>query len=191
MLFSHQFVGVATTASVLKLSKKPLPQKQKNIVWTVGILSAVLPDFDLTLSVLDHAIRHRYLITHSIVPYIAIFALAYLFSYFKKNDFYKILTLVSFLGVLSHMILDTLMGGLTLLAPFTSNFYGFELNLCNGGNWVLNYIRSFYIVPEIIFTSLYVYIQSKEKSRIVTYLPLFLFFVAVIGSAFFSVVQGK
>lgn len=192
MVFSHSFIGVPTTYLVLKNTKKKhikFSLKEENILWFVGIVSAILPDFDLLYVLFNSGLKHRYFISHSILPYFIIFILIFIYSYLNKRQsmYIKTLSYVFFLGVCSHLIIDLLVGGIVLFAPITYNIWGYELfrNTSDNVSWITKYIFSWYMVFEILSFFPYFLIQKKVKNTIATYLPLFFFGSAILAFLYF------
>lgn len=71
MIIAHPIAGFAVT-SITKSFFGKLNKKQENIVWIVGITSAILPDFDLAFAVLTGQSHHHHFITHTPIFYLVI-----------------------------------------------------------------------------------------------------------------------
>ena len=141
MVFSHAFVGAAVAHVVA--GKKKFTKKQRVGLWVVAITASVFPDFDLSIILLNPALSHRELISHSIFPYMLIFGLGWLIADALDWRFLKSLNLAFFLGVLSHVFLDLVIGGVVLLAPLTWEMYGYEIKGCIGQKyWIIDYLKS-------------------------------------------------
>ncbi len=197
MIFTHAFAGVATTYITKKILRYRFPQFQENLLWFIGIIAAIFPDFDLLLVIFNPQLHHRYLITHSIFTYVFLSILFYFFGFLlyqigwiRKHftlKFFEIASIVFFLGTASHIFLDFISGGVVLFAPFTYVLYGIVLPVSTEKSfWVLDYIRSYYFFPEIALFISYVYLRNKIANIVVDYLPVVLFFVSIASILFFS-----
>lgn len=220
MIFVHAFASAITTNYVLKyfdnihsksniknltFSKfifgttkltslnKVLSTFQMNLIWFFGIVSGVLPDFDLLYVLFNPQVEHRKLITHSLVPYLVTFLLIYIIlKKFKNNifiDIYKflqILNIVIFIGILSHLVLDFFVGGLVLFLPFTNYYFGYYISSnLNDPLHKFNYFTSKYIIAEFVVYFFYVYILNQSKFIIPKFLPYIFFIISVISTIFF------
>ncbi|NBO17491.1 MAG: metal-dependent hydrolase, partial [Proteobacteria bacterium] len=109
MILAHSLIGVPITHYLIK-NKSEFYDKPlfTNLMYGVGIVAAVFPDFDLILSFFINDLDHRKLISHSIVPYLVVFCFGILLSklFSKYSSEIKILNLIFFIGVLSHLFLD-------------------------------------------------------------------------------------
>jgi len=183
MILAHSFVGIPITYQIIK--NKPEVWENRlfvNLLFFIGIVGAVFPDFDLTLSFFIHDLNHRKLISHSIIPYFILFITIYLFSFISKNYQSKIrlINLVFFTSVCSHLFLDSLVGGLVLLSPLTYSIIGFDIYFGNHSNFFLNYFTSWYLLGEIIVISSSVFVMNKIKEIKAIYFSLFFLLVALI-----------
>jgi len=182
MVFAHSFIGVPITYYLIK--NKPELWKEKfnlNLLFLIGIVGSVFPDFDLTLSFFVHDLNHRKLISHSIVPYLILFFINFLvFKTFKKNkEFYTRANLIFFVSVLIHLIIDLFVGGISLFAPFTSNIFGFDIYFDKSTNFFISYLFSWYMFFELIFIFYSTYFIFKFKNIIVNLiLPFFFLLIA-------------
>lgn len=217
MIFVHAFASAITTNYVLKyfdnihsksniknltFSKfifgttkltslnKVLSTFQMNLIWFFGIVSGVLPDFDLLYVLFNPHVEHRKLITHSLVPYLVTFLLIYIIlKKFKNNifiDIYKflqILNIVIFIGILSHLVLDFFVGGLVLFLPFTNYYFGYSLPYySNNPLFEYNYFTSRYLIAELLFFVVYLLVFKQFSSFVPKILPFVFFAVAVLTS---------
>lgn len=188
MVLAHSLIGVPLTFFVLKRLTKINEQNESirfiNLVYFVGILGAVFPDFDLILTFFIEEINHRKLISHSILPYFLIFISIYFFSsLLKKNkDKVKLLNLIFFVGIISHLLIDFLVGGISILAPVKTDIFGLPIYFNSlDSEFFYKYFTSWYIVYELIliFISIF-YIFKLRKLWVVKTLPFFLLLVAFL-----------
>lgn len=180
MIFAHSFVGFPLTYQLLK--KDNYSAEFKKLAYFVGITAAVLPDFDLALGVFIHDLNHRKLLSHSVTPYIFLFFITLIVSLFldKYRKRLQVLNLIFLIGVMSHLFLDYIAGGLALFSPFSSEIYGIVPNFISG-NFFLEYFTSFYLFLEIFALAVFLFYLKKEKLEIVRFLPLFFLFIAIIA----------
>lgn len=188
MVLAHSFVGAPLT--YLLVRNKNLTPKFKNLVYFVGITGAILPDLDLILSFFIEDLNHRKLVSHSIVPYIAIFLIILAISYLFKRHAQKIrlLNLVAFLAVSSHLLIDYLVGGIALLGPFDSNIYGIRVPFMDGKELFVRYFNSQYLIFEAIVISTFFIFLKKYKNIPSVYLSFFYFLLAIAMVFKFSLI---
>lgn len=193
MVLAHSFVGVPLTFYLLKHLEKNSEKNSsyfyQNLIYFFGIIGSVFPDFDLTLTFFIHDLNHRKLISHSILPYLLIFCLVHLFSRFFKDyqSKIKLINLVFFVGVSSHLLIDFLVGGISLFSPLSKQVYGLPIYFESLNNdFFYNYFTSWYSFFEflIIIYSL-IMILNLKKILVVRILPFILFFVA-LGMVFLT-----
>lgn len=193
MILVHGFAGAITTYFILKnksVSKlhKNFTEKQYNILWAIGSIGGIFPDFDLIIAFLNRLISHRRLVTHSLIPYTVLFLVINILllipninSKFSKNtkDFIKLGNLVFYIAVISHLILDYFVGGLVLFSPFTDYYFGYPLPFdAKSPVWQYQYFTSGYAIAEGVVALLFFTLFSKINNKVGKYLPIFLFFIA-------------
>ena len=187
MILAHSLIGVPITHYLIK-NKSEFYDKPlfANLMYGVGIVAAVFPDFDLILSFFINDLDHRKLISHSIVPYLVLFCFGILLSkIFKKySSEIKILNLIFFIGIASHLFLDALVGGVSLFSPITNHTVGLPIFFDYTIDFYSKYFTSFYFLLELplIVYSLYMIAKLKNLVSVVT-LP-FLFLTIAIFMVF-------
>lgn len=194
MLLVHGFAGAITTFYTLNRKKDiKISSKHLNIVWFLGVLGGIFPDFDIVLPFINRAIEHRKLLTHSLIPYLLIFILINVLIAFIKiskenRDFIKIANLVFFIGVLSHLFLDFFAGGLQLLSPMANYYFGYHLPFdAQSPYWQFMYFTSYYAVGELIVAIWFMFIFKSIKNLVGRYLPIFFLLVAILATLAFMV----
>jgi len=184
MVLTHSLIGVPITYFLLKNKTNLWKDRLNlNILFLIGIVGSVFPDFDLTLSFFVHDLNHRKLISHSIVPYLILFSTVYFFSCtLKKNQMLiKQANLIFFVTVLSHLLLDYIVGGISLFAPFSINIYGFDIYFEKSSDFFYKYFTSWYMVAEMILMSISMYFIYKLKEiKINLFLPFFFLVIALL-----------
>lgn len=194
MYFNHATAGALVVKPIIEKYGKILSEKEKNVLWFVGITSAVLPDFDIAYSVIRNLEDHRSFLTHGIVIYLVAFFLIFFLSYFQKKEvfgrkFFKILALVFLVGVSSHFLIDFFVGGLALFAPITYQVLGFDMNIKNGyNNRLLEYLISKYMILEISIFTLFLYIFKDKKYFVPRFFALSYFLIASISFVLVSTI---
>jgi len=187
MILAHSLIGVPITHYLIK-NKSEFYEKPifTNLMYGVGIVAAVFPDFDLILSFFINDLDHRKLISHSIVPYLVVFCFGILLSklFRKYSSEIKILNLIFSIGVLSHLFLDALVGGVSLFSPFTDITIGFPIFFNYTTDFYTKYFTSFYFLLEIPLMAYSVYSIIKLKNYISVVTLPFLFLITAIIMVF-------
>jgi len=194
MLLVHGFAGAITTYYTLNHKRNvKFSPKNLNVIWFLGAIGGIFPDFDIVLPFINREIEHRKLLTHSLIPYLALFLLinvlvALLRLDKEKKEFIKTSNLVFFIGVLSHLFLDYFAGGLQLLSPLTNCYFGYHLPFeATSPYWQFMYFTSYYVVGEIIVTIWFASIFKYIKNVVGRYLPIFFFLVAITATLAFMI----
>lgn len=196
MYFTHSLVGAVALRFVIDKVDKKFTEKEKRILWIVGITASVLPDFDLVYSALNHLANHRGFITHGIFIYMLMSLLLYFLSYTKDKKefgrkFFKTLALCFFIGVVVHFLMDFIVGGIVFLAPFSYKVYGLEMSVeRHSGNWLLRYLTSRYMFLEAFNFTVFLFVLKEKKyffGKVValSYLTAAIMAFVFISSAFF------
>lgn len=197
MYFTHSLVGAVATRFVIDKVDKKFTDKEKVILWFVGITASVLPDFDLVYSALNHMVNHRNFVTHGILIYSILSFLLYLLSFTKDKKefgrkFYKNVALCFIVGVATHFLMDFIVGGIVLLAPISYKVYGLEMSFERyDGNWLLRYLRSRYMFLELLNFSYFLVVLKNKKYLIGKVIGLFYFIMAISAFVFINIVFFK
>ncbi len=170
MLFAHAPAGYLALKATEKFwNKVKFDKKRRIILYLVGILSAVFPDFDVIYYYLFSAeSSHRTYFTHGFVFYIFIFLVIYIIGLIWKKRFIKSLAWVILIGSFSHLLLDMIASGITVFAPFSNwmigmRSLGFVKNYWIGNNiFLVNYTLELLI----IITALIVFLWGWAKERV-------------------------
>ncbi len=146
---------------------------QKNIKTTkyllAGLIASVLPDVDiLYFYLIDNRqnLHHSYWIH---IPFywliLAVITFAVL-RLLKKKD-YMIAAIIFFSNVFLHFILDTIVGKIEWLFPFTDKaYYMFDVPAVYGF-WAYNFIFHWTFLFEIgaIVWAIYIFVKNKKKKN--------------------------
>jgi membrane-bound metal-dependent hydrolase YbcI (DUF457 family) len=188
MVLAHSFIGAPLTYLLIK--NKKLSPRSKNLAYFVGVTGAILPDLDLLLSFFIKDLNHRKLISHSIVPYLIIFLSLILASFFLKRHRFevRILNLVAFVTIFSHLLIDYFVGTIALFGPFDPRLYGYNVPFAVGKGFFLKYFNSQYLIYELIVISIFFIFFKKYKQVPAIYLSFFYFLVAIAMVFRFSLI---
>ena len=186
------FGAVAQKFVIDKVDKK-FTEKEKRVLWFVGVTAAILPDFDLVYAALNHMIDHRDFVTHGIFIYLLITILLYLFSFTKDKKefgrkFFKTLSICFIIGVLTHFLLDFIVGGIVFLAPFSYQLFGFKVYYDRYNvNWLLRYLESKYMLLELFNVGLFLVVLKDKKYIFGKIIALGYFFAAIAAFIFINI----
>ena len=188
MYFNHATAGAIAVKPIIDKYENVFTEKEKTVLWFVGITSAVLPDLDIAYSVVKKLEDHRSFVTHGFSLYLIVFSLIYLLSFLQKKEvfgkkFFKVLSLVFLIGITTHFVIDFVFGGVALLAPFSYKIYGFDMVL-NGkypDNRLLSYVFSKYMIIEIVIFGLFLYVFRSRKYQIAKFFSFFYFLISIIS----------
>ena len=188
MYFNHATAGAIAVKPIIDKYENVFTEKEKTVLWFVGITAAVLPDLDIAYSVVKKLEDHRSFVTHGFSFYLIVFSLIYLLSFLQKKEvfgkkFFKVLSLIFLVGITTHFVIDFVFGGVALLAPFSYKIYGFDMVL-NGkypDNRLLSYVFSKYMIIEIVIFGLFLYVFRSRKYQIAKFFSFFYFLISIIS----------
>ena len=187
MYFNHATAGALVMKPIMKKYEGLFSAKEKTVLWFIGITSGVLPDFDIAYSVIKNLEDHRSFVTHGFFVYLLAFLVIYGFSYFQKKDefgrkFFKVSAAVFLFGITTHLVIDFIIGGVAIFAPFYSEVFGFDLHIeQNGGNRLTQYLLSKYMILEFILLFMFfVFLKGKEYF-VPRILSIFYFLIAAVS----------
>src|SRR3989338_2294883 len=111
MLLAHGPLGILIAWKILSSSRSfAVLRKQQWLFLFVGFLGGLFPDIDLLYTYLvDARVSHREFYTHSFFIYLAVFIVCYALCVLTKRPVWmRMLFLVFFLGVTSHLLSDAI-----------------------------------------------------------------------------------
>jgi hypothetical protein len=187
MYLNHSTAGALAIKPIIDKYSEDLTEKEKSVLWISGITAAILPDFDIAYSVLAGVDDHRSFVTHGLFLYLMASVIIYLLSYFQKKDafgkkFFRLLSVVFLVGILSHLFIDLIFGGIAYFAPFSYQIFGFNMNIQDRpGNRFTDYVFSKYMVIEVMVFILFLKFLRDKKYIFPKLLSLFYFFMAIIA----------
>lgn len=195
MYFTHSLLGAVASKVVIDKIENKFTNREKVVLWLVGITASVLPDFDLAYAYLNHLTNHRDFITHGMFIYLVIAILIYLLSATRNTKefgrkFFKSLSFIFILGIATHFLLDFIVGGLVLLAPFSYQVLGFESLYPRtvGANWLLLYLHSPYMFIELFNVILFFVVLRGRKYLVAKTIALIYFLIALFSFVAISVI---
>jgi len=131
-----------------------------------SLIGSIAPDFDLIYAeIVNYPYDHRYLPTHTLFAWLAGLLL---FLMLRKLLSLKLdikVLIFFFSGVLTHLILDTIVGEIMWLYPFNRTFFGI-LKLRENFYWVV--LAEFLVIfPSIwlLYKNFQAY-KKKQKEKI-------------------------
>ena len=195
MYFNHSLAGAVTIKPIIDRYESLFTEKEKTVLWFAGITASVLPDFDLVYAILRNLENHRSFVTHGFFLYFLMFLFLYILSFFQKKEvfgrkFFKVLSLVFITGILTHFLLDFIVGGLVLFAPFSYKVYGFEMALRKlYSNWLLAYLKSEYMILEFVVSIVFFLVIKRKEYFTPKVFALSYFLIAVLSFIFISFIM--
>lgn len=193
MYFTHSLVGAVAQRFVIDKVDKKFTERERRVLWIVGITASVLPDFDLIYSALNQMANHRGFITHGIFIYLFMSLFLYLLSFTKDKKefgrkFFKTLALSFVVGIITHFLMDFIVGGIVFLAPFSYKVFGLEMSHGrDDGNWLLRYLTSRYMFLELFSLSYFLIVLKDKKYFFGKTMALGYFIMAIFAFVFFNV----
>lgn len=148
MLIGHLPVGYFITRSLIKKLKLPL-----NKLWLgLGLLAAILPDFDIvyTVFVKQSIGSHRYYFTNFPAFYLTLLLISVIVYYLIRKKWLKFVIIIVFANIFVHLLLDTMFVGIKWFWPFSDILIGVYNVGLTGGIIVENYFTHWYWHLEIV-----------------------------------------
>jgi len=147
MLIGHLPAGYFLSRYLIKRNKLPL-----NKLWLgLGLLAAILPDFDIAYSILftDSMASHRLFYTNFPLLYLTVLLIFIIIYYIRPSKNFKFGIIIVFANIFLHFILDTAFVGIKWLWPFYDRLIGvYNVNITEGIR-VENYFNHWYWYLEI------------------------------------------
>jgi len=187
MYLNHSTAGALAIKPIIDKYTEDLTEKERSVLWISGITAAILPDFDIAYSVLAGVDDHRSFVTHGLFLYLVASVTIYLLSYLQKKDvfgkkFFRMLSVVFLVGILSHLFIDFIFGGIAFFAPFSYQIFGFNMDIQKRpGNRFTDYTLSKYMLVEIVIFIFFLKFLKGKKYLLPRLASLFYFFMALIA----------
>lgn len=130
-----------------------------------AVLGAVFPDFDMLFFyfVDDRSIHHHRYWVH--VPAFWLVVSAIVLPVLWRTT-YKTVALWFLAGVLLHLLLDSIGGGIMWLAPFNDHLFELMTVPASQSHWILSFILHWTFVLEMLIwgTAIYLYIKARSDT---------------------------
>ncbi len=152
MLIAHMPAGYLV--SRLIADKTAATTKEARLILACGLIASILPDFDLLYFYL---IDNRQTLHHSYWPHIPIYWLVlFPFAYIatKRWRSIKLATLTVFANLFTHLLLDSVAGGIHWGYPVTEDLYHLITIPSQYSHWVLNFVFHWSFSFEILIVTI-------------------------------------
>jgi len=156
------------------LAKLLRKKTQQHLSWKTllicGLMGSIFPDIDLIYFYLIDARQnnHHSYISHIPFYYLTLYLFVSVLFLITGNKRNLMISSVFMLGVLLHLILDTVAGGIIWYYPIYEQYVTLSVVKEKYNWWVLNFILHWSFVLElvIIIFSLFVYRRSRKVKLI-------------------------
>ena len=168
MLFAHAPAGFLLSYAFKKRWSPNLNKKQIIIAVIFGVIGSLFPDVDLFFYYLFSAtFSHHEIFTHGIFFYVVIFLFFYLLSRLLAKPVLKIYGTLFFLGVASHLLVDSLGAGVVWLYPFSKQLFGLLSLEFYRASWLGQnfFVVNFGLETIICFAWLFFLIKKLVKQK--------------------------
>ncbi len=133
----------------------------------VGLLASVLPDIDtLYFYLIDHrqTPHHEYW-THLPVFWLSIWVVIMIGNLFLRKRIVSLISLLFFSNIFLHLVLDTFVGGISWVYPWSTYSFSLVTVPATHAFWVLSFIAhwSFLVELAIIVWAIWVLMKSKKQ----------------------------
>ncbi|MBU2566214.1 metal-dependent hydrolase [Patescibacteria group bacterium] len=140
----------------------------------VGLFASILPDIDLIYFYLFDGKQHLHHDYWIHIPFywlvLTVLTLAVIFFSKKKKSY--IIAIIFFANIFLHLLLDTVVGKIMWLYPFTADAYSLFTVPNNHKNWILNFTLHWTFLIEIcivacsLLTFLYYYARKSNSDTL-------------------------
>jgi inner membrane protein len=166
MFIGHIPAGYIITTAILERRVPRQHPHCSRYLWC-GLAAAVLPDFDLLYFYLvdnRQHLHHSYW-THLPVYWTAFAALGYCYGLAARNPVIRLTTSLVFANILGHLFLDTVVGKIRWLHPYSEvDFVFFEVP-ARFGWWLWNFVLHWSFLFEVGVLAVAVFLFMKRKDR--------------------------
>jgi hypothetical protein len=127
-----------------------IPPDLKTVAYTVGMITANMPDFDILFNF--RISGHRESVFHAPIFWLLVLVPVFGVAIFYDLAAVFLLVFISFLCILSHFILDTsdYSQGISWLRPFTRTKYSFNQRKFRHTNGARDLLRDYLHRPHLI-----------------------------------------
>ncbi|MBU1167334.1 metal-dependent hydrolase [Patescibacteria group bacterium] len=125
MIFAHASGGFLATYFTREIWGKQLDERKKKLFYLLGTFFGVLLDLDFLYYFFFSAeSSHREFVSHTFVFQVLVFILLYAISRALSNVSLRAVSIVYFVAVLSHLVLDSFASGVMWLYPLSTRLFG-------------------------------------------------------------------
>lgn len=172
MFLAHPASGLTTTYLARKAwDREEYTPGQRGIFYSVGIITAFLPDVDILYAAVRGLENHREYITHTPIFYILVVSFLFLFSFIIKpkiRKYARSFAMISLFAFASHILTDALGGVMLLFYPLShDSFTLFSVEpVIKVGNNICNYLLTpLFGLTEFFFTTSAIYILARRMDK--------------------------
>jgi inner membrane protein len=166
MFLGHIPAGYLVSYSIIQLRKDPnLSAHNTNKLLFIGLIAAVFPDIDLFyFYFIDNRqhLHHSYW-THIPFYWVIMGSLLLSIEYWLKNKKMIVVNYLISINLLVHFFLDTIVGKIKWLYPFSNEDIVCFHVPANYGWWVLNFVLHWTFLFELILLFLAIFIILKNR----------------------------
>lgn len=174
MFIGHLPAGYIISKTLKKFFKNSLQKFNEQVALILGLIASVFPDVDVFYFYLidNRQHSHHSYWTHRPIYWFFITILTLLLLFLSKKKQYIPLATIFFINIFGHLFLDTIVGEIEWLYPFSQKSYAF-FKVPNVYNfWIFNFIFHWSFSLEILVITYAVWLWIKEKSENKPIMPL-------------------
>lgn len=193
MIIAHGPISYISNEIIQKKDLEKLNSREYLIYTVLAILFGILVDFDIFVLMTTDipAYQHHTVISHSLIFWIVLWILFYIFLRFvqgfsvsKIQDilnerFTRVLHRTFLIGVVSHLLMDLLVGHTILFYPILKQF------TILGDIFISNYFTGYAYAPgmglEIVFICIFIFFIYKRFFRKNIFFEICMYFLSTIS----------
>ncbi len=152
MLIGHLAPVAPIAVAVERRWRPEWPAWTRVLPWVAALAGSVFPDLDVIANVLlAGRVHHLYYLPHSVLPYLPLLALGWLLDRWRGTRLAGRVVLTFGIGVLAHLLLDTVSHGTLLFYPLSWQVWGWTFPPV-GETMLISYLRSrnFWLEPGVL-----------------------------------------
>lgn len=174
MIFAHGPGSFVTTHLTRKWWAKNISEECTKKLYWLGAILGVSVDLDMAYNwFVDSRGSHRDYITHTPFLHILITVLLAIVAFFSQNKKAIAVSKVYFIATITHLVLDSFIGGVMWLFPLSREFFGLMLfdniafSFFGQNALYINFIAEglLFVLAAVIL--LYVFFERKQSRQIV------------------------
>jgi hypothetical protein len=152
MLVGHLAPFGPIAAVVERRWRPEWPRWTRALPWAAALAGSVFPDLDVIANILlTGNCHHLYFLPHSILPYLPLLALGWLLDRRRRTRLAGRVVLTFGIGVMVHLLLDTVSHGTLLFYPLSWEVVGWTFPRA-GATMLASYLHSpnFWLEPGVL-----------------------------------------